>query len=383
MNELQSPSAILGIGTAVPEHVIDQKETADRIAEALQDQPIIARFAKGIFRKCGVETRYTCEENLLAPSATCRYMPGTMAAAKAPVTKERMNVYREHALPLAMKAAQLALADGQADPSSVTHLITVSCTGQFLPGLDALLVRSLGLPEDVQRIPLTFIGCAAGLKALGLSRQLSLVNPVAKILVVCVELCTLHVQPSARKEDIFAASFFGDGASACLVGTTGREARDLFYLTNHHSVLLPDSLSEMVWTVGNYGFELVLSPNIPRLIGEWVPKHLLTQLSLKRPTLWAIHPGGRAIIDTLQDELQLSDVETYASRKILRQYGNMSSATILFVMEEMKKNLQQSNEQEAEGIALAFGPGLTMETVKMSYRHTDDHSLRKGSGVYA
>lgn len=383
MNEPQAPIAILGIGTAVPEHIIEQKETADRIAEALHDQPVLARFAKRIFQKCGVETRYTCEHNMLAPVNSCRYMPGSIAAARAPATAERMQVYREQALPLALQAAQLALADGQAAPSEVTHLVTVSCTGQFLPGLDALLVRSLGLSETVQRFPLTFLGCAAGLKALGLSRQLSFAHPTAKILIVCVELCTLHVQPSATKEDIFAASFFGDGASACLVGSADHTSRDLFLLTGAHSVLLPDSLSEMVWTVGNYGFELVLSPEIPKLIGQWVPQHLLPQLSgLARPTLWAIHPGGRAIIDRLQQVLQLTDEETRASRHILRHYGNMSSATILFVLEEMKKNLRLTKEQTADGVALAFGPGLTMESVTFTYRHAAALFAQEGRSVY-
>ena len=135
MNEPQAPIAILGIGTAVPEHIIEQKETADRIAEALHDQPVLARFAKRIFQKCGVETRYTCEHNMLAPVNSCRYMPGSIAAARAPATAERMQVYREQALPLALQAAQLALADGQAAPSEVTHLVTVAAQVSSYLGL--------------------------------------------------------------------------------------------------------------------------------------------------------------------------------------------------------------------------------------------------------
>lgn len=202
--------AILGIGTAVPEFRIDQADTAHRLAEALRDSPDSARWAKRIFKQCGVETRYTCEPNLLESAESCRYFPRS-TSQDAPSTRDRMQTYKRESVPLSLDAAHKALLDGNIKTSDITHLFTVSCTGQFLPGLDTVLANKLGLAADVNRTPLNFLGCAAGLKAISLSRQVLLGNPSAKVLIVCVELCTLHIQPSSQREALFAASFLVTG----------------------------------------------------------------------------------------------------------------------------------------------------------------------------
>jgi predicted naringenin-chalcone synthase len=355
------PSAwILGIGTALPEHRLDQEDAARRLADALRDNPAAARWARRIFRQCGVDTRYTCEPNLLAPPDRCRYWPGGTGTG-APTTAERMAVYRRKAVPLAREAASSALADASTDASAVTHLITVSCTGQFLPGIDAALVGELGLSPRVQRIPLTFLGCAAGLRAIGLAEQLLAGNPAACVLVVCVELCTLHLQPSDRREDLFAASFFGDGASACVIGAAGGPRAGGFQLGRHQSVLLAGTAEEMVWTVGDHGFELVLSPDIPRLIGDAVVAATERMTAgTAPPELWAIHPGGRGIVDAVQAAFGLTDAQTRCSRNVLRQFGNLSSATLLFVLDALRRE-RGAEGRSAAGLALAFGPGLTIE----------------------
>ncbi|MEK3721336.1 type III polyketide synthase [Paenibacillus sp. FSL H8-0034] len=359
--------AILGIGTAVPEFRIDQADTAHRLAEALRDSPDSARWAKRIFKQCGVETRYTCEPNLLESADSCRYFPrGTIQ--DAPSTRDRMQTYKRESVPLSLDAAHKALLDGNIKTSDITHLFTVSCTGQFLPGLDTVLANQLGLAADVNRTPLNFLGCAAGLKAISLSRQVLLGNPSAKVLIVCVELCTLHIQPSSQREALFAASFFGDGASACIIGAPGPDHKDVFQLDNGRSVLLPDCADEMVWEVGNYGFDLYLSPNIPKLIASLIPAEVEHLLDGKpNPELWAIHPGGRGIVDSIQSLFKLTDEQTRPSRTILRDYGNVSSATLLFVLNEMKQELKSKGSGPANGIALAFGPGLTAELIPITY----------------
>lgn len=359
--------AILGIGTAVPRFRIDQEDTSRRLTEALQGNPDSARWARRIFKQCGVETRYTCEPNLLESASECRYFP-SLPREDVPTTAERMATYKRESVPLGLQAARKALRDGATDAADITHLITVSCTGQFLPGMDAALVRQLGLAADVNRIPLNFLGCAAGLKAICLSRQIVSSNPDAKVLVVCVELCTLHIQPSGGREALFAASFFGDGASACVVGSARPHDKEIFRLDQDYSVLLPDYAEEMVWEVGNHGFDLYLSPDIPKLIGRWVPEEIERILNGgAKPDLWAIHPGGRGIVDALQDALGLTDEQTRPSRAILRHYGNVSSATILFVLNEMKRELSASGSGPVNGISLAFGPGLTVEMAKIAY----------------
>jgi predicted naringenin-chalcone synthase len=359
--------AILGIGTAVPDFRLDQADTAQRLAHALSDNPDSARWAKRIFKQCGVEVRYTCEPNLLESVGDCRYF-SRISNELVPKTAERMETYKRESVPLGMNAARKALLDAKVDMCEITHLITVSCTGQFLPGLDAALVQQLGLANTVNRIPLTFLGCAAGLKAVCLSRQIVSSNPSAKVLIVCVELCTLHIQPSSHREALFGASFFGDGASACIVGSSGPNHHGIFQLKNEHSILLPDSAEEMVWEVSNYGFDLYLSTNIPKLIGRFVPEQLERLISGdQKPDIWAIHPGGKGILDKLEEMFELTEDQTRPSRTVLRNYGNMSSATILFVLNEMRQELESRCNEPTNGVSLAFGPGLTIEMIQISY----------------
>ncbi|MFD0675638.1 MULTISPECIES: type III polyketide synthase [unclassified Paenibacillus] len=359
--------ALLGMGTAVPANRIDQADTAQRLAEALKETPDSARWAKRIFKQCGVETRYTCEPNLLQSASDCRYFPRN-SLDDVPTTADRMETYKRESVPLGLEAAKKALLDGDVDVSAITHLITVSCTGQFLPGMDTVLATQLGLAATVNRLPLNFIGCAAGLKAICLSRQIVTGNSSAKVLIVCVELCTLHIQPSSVRESLFATSFFGDGASACIVGTPGPNHKAIFQLGREHTVLLPDSANEMVWELGDYGFDLYLSPSIPKLIGKMIPVEVERMFGGEgNPDLWAIHPGGRGIVDILQERFELTDEQVRPSLNVLRNYGNVSSATILFVLHEMRQELTRVGSGPTSGIALAFGPGLTAEMIKINY----------------
>lgn len=370
MEHVKPTAAILGIGTAVPDCRIDQEEASQRLGEALDKHPVSARWAKRIFSQSGVSTRYTCEPNLLAPYGSCCYLPQTSTEA-VPTTSERMHTYKRESVPLGLRAADKALLNSGVTASSITHLITVSCTGQFLPGLDALLVGALGLAANVNRMPLNFLGCAAGLKAICMAKGIVSASPSAYVLIVCVELCTLHIQPSVEREALVAASFFGDGASACVVGASlpgSPGSRDSFELGDGHSVLLQDSAEQMVWEVGDYGFELYLSPKIPSALGGAVPIEVQQLLKDKAsPELWAIHPGGRGIIDTMQEMFGLDAEQTRFSRNVLRRFGNLSSATILFVLEEMKRELGEARACRTEGIALAFGPGLSAEMITFHY----------------
>ncbi|WP_135554777.1 type III polyketide synthase [Paenibacillus cymbidii] len=385
MEHDHSVIGIWGIGTAVPEHRIDQAETSQRLAEALAGQSDSARWAKRIFRQCGVETRYTCEPNLLAKAADCRYFPGGSAEV-APSTAVRMQSYKRAAVPLAVEAATKALADAENEASDITHLITVSCTGMFLPGLDAALIRQLGLAGGTNRIPLQFLGCAAGLKAVCLARQIVAGNPQAHVLIVCVELCTLHIQPSAEREALFAASFFGDGASACVVGADQLGRKAGLQLGREHSVLLPDGADEMVWELGDHGFDLYLSPDIPKQLGRLIP-HEAAQLlgdAPQLPELWAIHPGGKGIVEEMKRVFGLTEKQVEPSLSVLRRVGNVSSATILFVLEEMRRALVADGTGSASGVAMAFGPGLTVEMLSFDYVPTaaaNIHSMAEGVRV--
>ncbi|MEC0091235.1 type III polyketide synthase [Paenibacillus macquariensis] len=368
MIDTMSPNiSILGIGTALPANRIEQGEVLDKLEEALHDSPNAVRWARRIFKQCGVATRYTCEPNLIAHGSRSRYLPSE-GHDDIPSTAERMGIYKRESVPLALRAAQDALRDGEIEASQITHLITVSCTGQFLPGLDAVLVKEMGLSPRVQRIPLTFQGCAAGLKAIQLAKTLVEGQSSRQILIVCVELCTLHFQPSSEREALFGASFFGDGASACVIGAASKNVQGLFQLGDGHSVLMPDCSEEMIWEVGDYGFDLYLSTNIPKLLGHYLTPEMESLLDGEEsPSLWAIHPGGRGIVDVVAQMFELSDEQVQYSRSILHDYGNLSSATILFVLKAMREDLRSRKVGSSSGVALAFGPGLTAELLKFTY----------------
>ncbi|MFB4327789.1 type III polyketide synthase [Paenibacillus sp. CR_12] len=363
----RSDVAILGMGTALPVHSVAQSDIAELIASTLQDRPDLARFARRVFRSCGVETRYTCESNYLDPLEKCRYL-NSHDASVIPTTEERMDTYKREALPLGVEAAEKALKDAGMSPDRITHLITVSCTGQYQPGMDVLLIRKLGLSPRVNRLPLIFQGCAAGLKAIQMARDVVSGAPGSQVLVVCVELCTLHFQPVREREALFAASFFGDGASSCVIGQPEAEHRHYVELGTGYSVLLPDSTEDMTWEVGNTGFDLFLSPRIPKLLGTHLEEELRVLLGGdKLPELWAIHPGGRGIVDSVQEVMRLTDEQTHYSREILRTAGNLSSVTIMFVLNSMRQKMKERNEASTEGVAMAFGPGLTAELMRFTY----------------
>lgn len=279
-----------------------------------------------------------------------------------------MELYRRASVPLALEAAREALRDAGITVDEVSHLITVSCTGMFLPGLDALTAFGLGLPHHVERIPLQFLGCAAGVTALRLAKSLVQAAPSAKVLIISVELCTLHIQPSDRKEDLFGAAFFGDGAAACVVAGTHAAANGGFLLEEALTTLFPDCEEEMVWRLGNHGFSLYLSSRIPQLLGKHVPGAIERLLEgEEHPELWAIHPGGRGIVDAIEELYELTEEQTQASRTVLRDYGNMSSATIFFVLHEMRQKLAETGSVGKAGLILAFGPGLHAELIRTFY----------------
>jgi predicted naringenin-chalcone synthase len=279
-----------------------------------------------------------------------------------------MAIYQREAVEVGVAAAERALAAPQLTDAAagVTHLIVVSCTGFFAPGLDLAIARRLGLRPTVQRTVVGFMGCAAAFNGLRLAAQIVDGQPDAQVLVVCVELCTLHLQPGSERIALTVASLFADGAAACLVGAA-QPGGDLLRLNRLHTQVQPDTEDAMAWQIGDHGFVMRLSPDVPRYVGTLATSALATLLDGQpEPTFWAIHPGGRAIVDRLADLLQLSPAQTAASYGVLRRYGNMSSPTILFVLAELLNDLRTS-PGPVSGVAAAFGPGLVTEMAHLTY----------------
>lgn len=381
MSQSTGQSAILSIGTAVPPYHAPQQQIGEWMAASFVNAPANARLIRMLCANAGIETRHSCTDDYYLPPQESRLAPG-VSLDRSPSTAERMAIYEREAAPLGSNAARKALENYAEKMSKttedvaaqVTHLVVATCTGFFAPGLDFVLAQSLQLPQTVERTLIGFMGCSAMFNCLRCANQIVQANPAALVLVVSVELCTLHSQPDPLRDQLVGASFFADGASACLVGMPHHLQGDFFKLTDFHTSMKPDTATEMVWQIGNYGFTLRLSPRIPDHLADAAPATLATLFPHDAPKFWAIHPGGKAIVDRLVKSFCLDECQIAASRAVLRQYGNLSSATILFVLAEIQRALtaegsvNKSSQQESHaGVAMAFGPGLVIEMARLEY----------------
>lgn len=323
-----------------------------------------ARLLSGIYRASAIDKRHSVVPDFLPGSPGGFFYDPASGDYLRPTTAERNRVYAREAGELASCAAGKALGRAAAaEAAAVTHLITVSCTGFFAPGPDIDLVDRLGLDRGVERYHIGFMGCYAAFPALRLARALCLADPRAVVLVVAVELCTLHLQPPSSRDTLLAASVFADGAAAAVV-TAGEPASQALRLDHFASALERGSADEMAWTIGDTGFEMVLSSRLPEIVEAEVEEALsplFSSSSVSRQDVdrWAVHPGGRAILDRVEGALDLTPEALQASREVLAEFGNMSSATVLFVLERL---LSRGIPPGAPVAALAFGPGLAIES---------------------
>lgn len=360
------------IATAVPEIPIPQDIIRDAIkagfAEGEHADRRLERLAHRIYSQSGITTRHTVIPDFdLENPYSGQFYDQQTGKFKVPSTQFRNELYTEKSKPMFTKVAQDVLeATEGLDSSDVTHVITVSCTGFYAPGPDYVLVKSLGLPASTERYHIGFMGCFAAFPALKLAKTICDANPDATVLVVCLELCTLHFQPSTDMDGIISTSVFSDGASAAIVSARQpAEKQAVLEMTQFASALTPTGEEDMAWTIGNTGFDIVLSSYVPSIIEANIEEAiapLLEQYELEKEDIdsWAVHPGGRAILDKVIKGLSLEKDALDSAREVLNNYGNMSSATIMFVLKSL---LQAPLEKEEETIyAMAFGPGLTVES---------------------
>lgn len=375
---------VQALATAVPPTELTQSDVRDVFAA----QPGLTRLSQRLigatFDASGIQTRHTAIEELRLDRRSPEpvFFDAGSRLLLSPSTKVRNDLYISEATRLCVNAARDALdACGDIVPADVTHIITVSCTGFFAPGPDYMLVRELGISPSAQRYHLGFMGCYASMPALRLAKSFCDADPAAVVLVVSVELCTLHVRSSNDPDLIIASSLFSDGAAAAVVSARDvASGAPVLRLDAFETVITPVGEGDMAWTIGDEGFEMTLSSYVPHIIDEHITgaleplfahepgEHVHPGSSIRD---WAIHPGGRSILDKVESRMELGEDQLRASRDVLRDYGNMSSATILFVLRNLLDDAAgraaDARDPHPERVcAMAFGPGLTVETALLT-----------------
>ena len=356
---------ILGQGSAVPEHSINRSESIDVVGGESWRSDKERRILRGLYRMTGVEKRHSVLlQKRLTEDEGPQYEPlfrQKSADDMGPPIGARMEVYEERAFPLALRAAASAIERSGLSGEDITHLVTVSCSGFAAPGVDLQLIKFLSLPATVERAHIGFMGCHGALNGLRVARAFANADPTANVLLSAVELCSLHYHYGWDPEQVVANALFADG-SAALVGSQC-DVNEGWSIAATGAYRFPDSEDAMTWRIRDHGFVMSLSPKIPKLIAEhlrtWTESWLGKQgLALGDIGSWAVHPGGPRILSSVAAALDLERSALTISRDVLREYGNMSSPTILFILDRL-----QRAKAPLPCVALAFGPGLAAEAV--------------------
>jgi predicted naringenin-chalcone synthase len=357
---------ILGIGTAVPGAKLDQYES-QKVAESLccetEEQKT---FVPAIYAGSGIATRNMClgravVDDILngARLSGSPFLPTGVPGEKGPTTRQRMRIYETEAPPLALRSCAEALAAAGTLPSEITHLVTVSCTGFAAPGFDIALINELGLSPTLHRTHVGFMGCHAALNGLRVANAFATSDPTARVLVCSVELCSLHYHYGWDPPKVVANALFADGSGALVGAANGPPGS--WRLTASGSCLVPEAADAMTWTIGDHGFGMTLSKRIPEVIGDRLRPWLDDWLAARGHSVagiksWAVHPGGPKILDAAVATLGLPAEAVWASREVLAEHGNMSSATVVFILKRLREW-----RAPAPCVAIGFGPGLNVE----------------------
>jgi len=396
-------SSILATGTSVPSHKMSQAEALAMFQDLACVDARQRRLAKVLFERAKVENRYTfvphksayrwcLDDQTPTPKITAG---GTLTIAPDPIpcvnpgaspglsTGQRMRLYDLYASELAIASAKQAIQSSDRSSDCITHLVTVSCTGFASPGVDVSLIKSLSLAPTVQRIHVGFMGCHGAVNGIRAAMNIANSDPMATVLVCCVELCSLHCRfqwGSEDNEKIIGNALFGDGSASLIIANNDAEDNDIrdhksadWEIIDTGSVLIDDSQASLRWDIGDHGFEMVLNSDIggriESALSNWLSQWLKHRnLSFEDIDCWAVHPGGPKIISSVQSSLKLTDQQLSVSLDVLNRYGNMSSPTVLFILEEFRKTLsatkghgQTAKATPKHALIIAFGPGMVAE----------------------
>ena len=315
----------------------------------------------------GIQYRYSVIDDYAMKNGEFHFYPNTVNLEPFPSLSKRMELFRAHSLSLGLEAIHNCLAEiPQTTTGEITHLITVSCTGFYAPGLDIELMHELGLSSSIERTAINYMGCYAAFNAIKAADAICIANPEAKVLILCLELCSIHFQKDNAEDTILANALFGDGAGALVMGSKPETGISLT-TEKFYCQVLHQHQHEMTWEVGDLGFEMRLSSYVPEIIQNGISdltEGLLENLPLSVDDVeyFAIHPGGKKILRVIEQELGIAKEKNQYAYEVLQQYGNMSSPTVLFVLKAIWADLKTS-DQGKRILSFAFGPGLTLESM--------------------
>jgi len=343
------------ISTAVPPHDIHHAFVT--FAENLLPEGTVRNLFRRMVRMSAIEHRYSFLEPLGDGNAYWRDAEDLYVVGNFPTTKRRMEAFERFAPRLAGCALD-RLRLTPAERRAVTHVIVTCCTGLYAPGLDIHVVNHLGLNPSVERTMIGFMGCYAAINGLKAAHHIVRSEPESKVLLLNLELCSLHLKETQDLEQVLSFLLFADGCAACLVGAEPEGLAIYSFL----AVNVPDTSDLITWRIGEMGFDMQLSGKVPGEIKRGLPAAragILRGREAAEIELWAVHPGGRTILDAVEQALDLHSEALATSRDILARFGNMSSATVMFVLEQVLKRAQKGQT----GCAMSFGPGITAETM--------------------
>jgi predicted naringenin-chalcone synthase len=347
---------INSIATAVPPNEV-HTEFVEYVLSLTRNDRRATSLLQRMAERSGIEQRYSC----LTPAANWRTGPvldtdAFYVRGKFPDTATRMRLFEARAPQLAAETVErLGLGP---DRDRITHVLVTCCTGFSAPGLDLQVIERCRLPTSAERTIIGFMGCYAAINALKLARHIVRSEPGARVLILNLELCTLHFQETNDVAQLLCFLLFADGCAASLVSAEPRGIA----IDSFRAMLLPDTANLMSWNIRNSGFDMVLSGQVPLAIYGALhacSNEIFASAPAAAIDLWAIHPGGRTILDAVERALNLDPAALAASREVLRRFGNMSSAAVMFVLQE----LMRAPARGASGCAMSFGPGLVAETM--------------------
>jgi len=363
-------SKITAIATAVPQYKHEQESILTFMQNVYAMNEVDKRKMKFLYHQSGINTRYSVLPDYGLQANDWEFYPATENLEPFPNLELRMKWFNKAAPKLSVAAIEKCI-NNKINKDEITHLITVTCTGISAPGLDLQVMEAMDLPNNIFRTSVNFMGCYAAIHALKLADSFCKNDTNAKVIVVCTELCTLHFQKENSTDNITSSLLFGDGSSAVLV-THDDDKLDGLRIKDFYSEVAFKGKKDMSWELSSSGFLMTLSGYIPDLIEE--DFNSLTQNALQHAsqnkedvTHWCFHPGGKKILSSIQKSIDVPAESLQHSYNVLRDYGNMSSPTILFVLKEIMNELEISKNKKVNILGAAFGPGLTLETFILSH----------------